>query len=87
MASASLERPIQESLVVIGNMTVGGTINKVEDFANIVQVCVDAGARKILIPASSVADLYTVPADLLIKIQPIFYSDPIDSVYKALGVN
>ncbi|EPB8151745.1 protease Lon-related BREX system protein BrxL [Clostridium perfringens] len=87
LASASLERPIQESLVVIGNMTVGGTINKVEDFANIVQVCVDAGARKILIPASSVADLYTVPADLLIKIQPIFYSDPIDSVYKALGVN
>ncbi|MDM0632296.1 protease Lon-related BREX system protein BrxL [Clostridium perfringens] len=70
LASASLERPIQESLVVIGNMTVGGTINKVEDFANIVQVCVDAGARKILIPASSVADLYTVPADLLIKIQP-----------------
>ncbi|EPB8256094.1 protease Lon-related BREX system protein BrxL [Clostridium perfringens] len=87
LASASLERPIQESLVVIGNMTVGGTINKVEDFGNIVQVCVDAGARKILIPASSVADLYTVPADLLIKIQPIFYSDPIDSVYKALGVN
>ena len=51
------------------------------------QVCVDAGAKKVLIPASSVVDLQTVPPELLIKIQPIFYSDPIDSVYKALGAS
>lgn len=86
LCSAALERPLQESLVVIGNMTVGGTINKIEELANILQVCVDAGAKKILIPAASVVDLYTVPSDLIIKIQPIFYSDPIDAVYKALGV-
>lgn len=67
-------------------MTVGGTINKIEEFANVIQVCVDAGAKKI-IPASSVADLYTVSSELLIKIQPIFYSNPIDAVYKALSVN
>lgn len=87
LCSGALERPVQESLAVIGNMTVGGTINKVEEFANILQVCVDAGAKKVLIPASSVVDLQTVPAELLIKVQPIFYSDPIDSVYKALGVS
>jgi ATP-dependent Lon protease len=50
-------------------------------------VCVDAGAKKILIPASSVVDLQTVPPDLLVKVQPVFYSDPIDAVFKALGVN
>lgn len=87
LCSGALERPVQESLVVIGNMTVGGTINKIEELANILQVCVDAGAKKILIPAASVVDLYTVPSDLIIKIQPIFYSDPIDAVYKALGVS
>ena len=42
--------------------------------------------QKVLIPASSVVDFQTVPSDLLIKVQPIFYSDPIDAVYKALGV-
>jgi ATP-dependent Lon protease len=87
LCSGALERPVQESLVVLGNMTVGGTISKVEEFANVLQVCVDAGAKRALIPASSVVDFQTVPADLLIKIQPIFYSDPTDAVFKALGVS
>ncbi|MGQ4666673.1 protease Lon-related BREX system protein BrxL [Metabacillus halosaccharovorans] len=87
LCSGALEKPVQESMVVLGNMTVGGTISKVEEFANMLQVCVDAGAKKVLIPASSVVDLQTVPPELLIKVQPIFYSDPIDSVFKALGVS
>lgn len=87
LCSAALERPVQESMVVLGNMTVGGTIAKVEEFANVLQVCVDAGANRVLIPASSVVDLQTVPPDLLIKIQPIFYADPTDAVFKALGVS
>ncbi|MEH7119838.1 protease Lon-related BREX system protein BrxL [Neobacillus vireti] len=86
LCSGALDKPVQESLVVLGNMTVGGTISKIEEFANVLQVCVDAGAKKVLIPASSVVDFQTVPADLLIKVQPVFYSDPIDSVFKALGV-
>ena len=86
LASTAMNKPVQESTVVIGNMTVGGTISKVEEFANLLQVCVDAGAKKILIPASQVADLQTVPNELIVKVQPIFYSDPMDAVYKALGV-
>jgi ATP-dependent Lon protease len=86
LCSGALEKPVQESTVVLGNMTVGGTIEKVEELANVLQVCVDAGAKKVLIPAASVVDFQTVPSDLLIKVQPIFYSDPIDAVFKALGV-
>ena len=87
LCSGALEKPVQESTVVLGNMTVGGTIEKVGELANVLQVCVDAGAKKVLIPASSVVDFQTVPADLLIKVQPIFYADPIDAVFKALGVS
>lgn len=87
LCSAALGKPTLESLVVIGNMTVGGTISKVEEFANMLQVCVDAGAKRVLIPAACVTDLQTVPPDLLVKIQPVFYSDPIDAVFKALGVS
>ncbi|QPK89543.1 protease Lon-related BREX system protein BrxL [Bacillus velezensis] len=87
LCSGALGKPTQESLVVIGNMTVGGTISKVEGFANTLQVCVDAGAKKVLIPAASVMDLQTVPPDLLVKVQPVFYSDPIDAIFKALGVS
>ena len=71
---------------MIGSMTVGGTIAKVEEFANILQVCVDADTKKVLIPTASVMDLQTVPPDLLVKVPPVFYSDPIDAVYKALDV-
>ena len=74
-------------MVVIGNMTVGGTIAKVQEFANVLQVCVDAGGKKVLIPAASVMDVQPVPPDLLVKVQPVFYADPIDAVYKALGVS
>lgn len=84
--SAAMDKPVQESLVVIGNMTVGGTISKVDEFPDMLQVCVDAGAKRVLIPATAAADLQTVPTDLLVKVQAIFYSDPIDAVYKALGV-
>src|SRR5699024_2009383 len=87
LSSAALDRPIQESLVVIGNMTMGGTISKVPEFTYILQVGVDAAATRILLPSSFVEDFLTVPSILLVKIQPIFYSDPIDAVYKALGVN
>lgn len=87
LCSGALERPVQESMVVLGNMTVGGTIAKVEEFANVLQVCVDAGAKRVLIPAASVVDFQTVPPDLLIKVQPVFYSDPTDAVFKALGVS
>lgn len=86
LCSGAMEKPVQESTVVIGNMTMGGTIAKVENLANVLQVCVDSGAKKVLIPASSVVDLQSVPADLLVKVQPVFYADPIDAVFKALGV-
>lgn len=87
LCSGALDKPVQDGLVIVGNMTVGGTISKVEELANILQVCVDAGAKKILLPAPSAGDFFTVPADLIVKVQPIFYLDPIDAVYKALGVS
>ena len=59
----------------------------IEEFDNCLQVCVDARAKKVLMTATAVVDLQTVPADLLIKVQPIFYSSAIDAVFKALGVN
>jgi predicted ATP-dependent Lon-type protease len=46
----------------------------------------DAGAKRILLPMSSVIDLPSVPGELFAKFQTSFYSDPVDAVFKALGV-
>jgi len=87
LCSGSLNKPVEEQLVVLGTMTIGGSINKIENLADQLQVCLEAGAKKILLPMSSARDMSTVPPELFSKFQISFYSDPIDAVYKALGVN
>lgn len=86
LCSTALRRPIMPQMVVLGNMSIGGTINKIEELANTLQVCFDAGAKKILLPMSSAADIVTVPAELFAKFQTSFYTSPEDAVFKALGI-
>lgn len=86
LCSSALNRPVQAQMVVLGTLSIGGTINKVEELASVLQVAFDAGAKKILIPMSSAVDIATVPSDLFAKFQISFYSSPEDAVIKALGI-
>lgn len=86
MCSGALNKPVQSQLAVLGSVSIGGTINKVEDLANTLQVCFDAGAKKILLPMVNAADIPVVPPELFAKFQIMFYSAAEDSVFKALGV-
>ncbi|MPN60159.1 hypothetical protein SDC9_207884 [bioreactor metagenome] len=74
-------------MVVLGSMTIGGTITKVEELASVLQVCLDSGAKRVLIPMASAVDIPTVPADLFSRFQILFYNSPEDCVFKALGVD
>jgi ATP-dependent Lon protease len=64
----------------------GGNIVPVQNLAESLQVAVDSGARRILLPMASVRDIPTIPGELFAKFQTSFYSDPTDAVFKALGV-
>lgn len=86
LCSGALNRPAQSQLVVLGSISIGGTVNKVEELANVLQVCFDAGAKKILLPMSSAMDIATVPPELFAKFQISFYQNAEDAVFKALGV-
>lgn len=86
LCSSSLRKPVQSQMCILGNMSIGGTINKVEELANTLQVCFDAGAKKVLLPMSSAADIPTVPTELFAKFQTSFYTTPEDAVFKALGI-
>jgi len=86
LCSASLRKPIQSQMCVLGNMCIGGTISKVEELASTMQVCLDAGAKKLLLPMSSAVDIGTVPSELFAKFQTSFYTSPEDAVFKALGL-
>ncbi len=86
MCSGALMKPVQSQLAVLGSISIGGTVNKVEDLANTLQVCFDSGAKKILLPMVNAADIGTVPPELFAKFQIMFYSGAEDAVFKALGV-
>ena len=86
MCSSALKKPMQGSLVILGSMSIGGTIGKVEELANTLQVCFDSGAKKILLPMSSASDIASVPSDLFSKFNISFYNNPEDAVFKALGI-
>ncbi len=86
ICSAALGKPTLSSLAVLGEISISGTLIKVDELANVLQVCLDSGAKKVLLPITSAADLGTVPSELVGAFSLIFYSTPQEAVFKALGV-
>ena len=86
LCSIALGRPTVSTLAVMGEISISGTILKVDELANSLQVCLDSGAKKVLLPITSAADLGTVPPELVGSFNLIFYSSAEDAVFKALGV-
>ncbi|MGO9809529.1 MAG: protease Lon-related BREX system protein BrxL [Isosphaeraceae bacterium] len=86
LCSGVLGKPLQSQLVVLGSMSLGGSVVPVENLADSLQVAFDSGAKRILLPMASVRDIPSVPGELFAKFQTSFYADPVDSVFKALGV-
>lgn len=86
ICSIALGKPTISTLAVLGEISISGTIIKVDELANALQVCLDSGAKKVLLPITSAADLGSVPSDLIGYFNLIFYQSAEDAVYKALGV-
>lgn len=86
MCSIALGKPTLSSLAVLGEISISGTMMKVDELANSLQVCLDSGAKRVLLPITSAVELGTVPADLIGSFNLIFYSSAEDAVFKALGV-
>ena len=86
LCSAVFGKPLQQQMVILGSMSLGGNIIPVENLAESLQVAFDAGAKRILLPMASVKDIPTIPGELFAKFQTGFYADPVDAVFKALGV-
>ena len=86
LCSIALGRPTVSNLAVLGEISISGTILKVDELANSLQVCLDSGAKKVLLPITSAVDLGAVPPELVGSFSLIFYSSAEDAVFKALGV-
>lgn len=86
LCSVATNRKVLPSLAILGNFSLGGTIDKIQNLADTLQVCLDNGAKKLLIPMSSYVDIGLVPSDLLVKFTLIPYNTPEEAVMKAFGM-
>ncbi len=86
LCSIALSKLAQSPLVVLGEISISGTLTKLDELANALKVCLDSGTKKILLPIKSVADFGTVPPELMGSFQSIFHSRAEDAVFKVLGV-
>jgi ATP-dependent Lon protease len=87
ICSIALNKPLLSGIAVLGEISIGGTLIKVEELANVLQVCLDSGAKKVLLPISSASELGQVPSDLVGAFSLIFYTTAQEAVFKALGVD
>lgn len=86
LCSIALGKPVLSSTAILGEISICGTMIKVDELANALQVCLDSGAKRVLLPLTAASELGTVPADLIGSFNMIFYNSAEDAVYKALGV-
>lgn len=87
LCSIALGRSVQSSMVILGEMSISGTLIQVDELANTLQVCLDSGAKKVLMPATCMPELATVPTDLSTAFDFILYKSAEEAVIKALGAN
>lgn len=85
ICSIALSKPTLSLLAVLGDITISGSVSKVDNLANSLQVCLDSGAKKVLLLITSAADLGCVPSELMGCFSIIFYNSAQEAVFKVLG--
>lgn len=86
LVSALLERPVDPTTVVIGEMSVQGLLQKVANLSERLELASESGARRVLVPSENKRDLADVPDSVLDRLQPVFYSDPLNAAIKAMAL-
>lgn len=83
--SALRRVPVSPALLVLGDMSVQGNIKAQRSLVEPLQVAMDNGARRALIPIENKRNFLDVSADIMEKVDPVFYGDPKTAAVKVLG--
>jgi ATP-dependent Lon protease len=86
LLSAVLTRPLVPQLVILGDLTIHGVLMRVDALADKLKTAMDAGAKKVMIPTENKRDFADLPGDIIDKLQIVFYSDPTNAAFRAMGL-
>jgi ATP-dependent Lon protease len=84
--SAIKRQSVQAGLVILGDLSIQGNIKSVRSLAEPLQVAMDNGARRALVPLENKRNFLEVSGDIVEHVDPIFFSDPMTAAMKALGM-
>jgi len=82
--SSLLQKPVRERLVILGEMSIHGVLMRVSGLTEMLQVAMDAGAKRVVIPVENKRDFVDVPPEVLDKLEVAFYTDPVNASWKAM---
>ena len=85
--SALRKAPPQSGLLVLGDISIQGNLKPVRSLVEPLQVAMDNGAKRALIPIGNKRSFFDVSSEVLEAIDPIFYGDMRQAAFKALGLN
>jgi len=79
--------PITAATLVLGDMSIQGNIKEVRSLTEPLQLAMDNGVKKTLIPIENKRQFLEVSGDIMEHVDPVFYGDPKSAAFKALGMN
>lgn len=84
--SAIKKQSVLAGLVILGDLSIQGNIKSLRSLIEPLQVSMDNGARRALIPLENKRNFLEVSGDIIERVDPIFFSDPMIAAMKALGM-
>ena len=85
--SALKKRPVLPGLLILGDMSIQGNLKSVRGLTEPLQIAMENGAKRALIPIENKRHFLEVPGDIVEKVDPIFFADPLTAAIKALGMS
>jgi ATP-dependent Lon protease len=85
--SALRKHPCQPALIILGDLSVQGAIKPLRSLAEVLQMAMENGARRALIPLENKRNFLDVSAEIIERVDPVFYGDPLTVSTKSLGVS
>ena len=86
ICSAIKKSPSMAGLIVLGDLSIQGNIKAVQSLVEPLQMAMENGARRALIPLENKRNFLEVSGEIMEKVDPIFYSDPQTAAMKALAL-
>jgi len=84
--SAIKKQPALPGLLILGDLSIQGNLKAVRSLVEPLQVGMDNGARKALVPIENKRHFMDVSADIVERVDPIFFGEPQAAAIKALGI-